>query len=68
MEKDVPKVNKVIPRSDEDKASLKWYFATSLYNYEAFYNIDPVTLEKEKKDSVTSVDPKLLVNLITGHL
>ena len=33
MGKDVPEVNAVIPRSDIDEASLKWYSVTSLYNY-----------------------------------
>ena len=63
----------------------------SLYNYEDFYNIDPVTLEEDdrakafieeeknieqmlqklhnlKKNSVVSVDPKVLVNPVTGRL
>ena len=30
MERDVSKVNEVVPRSDEDEPSLKWYSVTSL--------------------------------------
>ena len=44
--KGVPKVNEAIPRLDVDKASLKYYSVSSLYNYEAFYNIDPSNLEE----------------------
>ena len=46
MEKDFPEFNEVIPRSDEDEASCKWYSITSLYNYEALYNVDPENLKR----------------------
>ena len=46
LEREVPKVNEIIPRSDKDEASRKWYSITSLYNYKAFYNPTEKEIEK----------------------
>ena len=52
LEREVPEVNKIILRSDEDKASGKWYSVTSLYNHKALYN--PMKEELEKLINPTS--------------
>ena len=36
----------MIPRSDEDEASYKWYQVTSINNYKAFYNPTEEELKK----------------------
>ena len=33
LEREVPEVNEIIPTSDEDKASCKWYQVTLIYKY-----------------------------------
>ena len=46
LKMEVPEVNKIIPRSDKDEASWKWYSVTSLYDHNALYN--PIDEEIER--------------------
>ena len=55
MEQDVPEVNEVVDRMDDDESSLRWYSVTSLDNYEPFYNMDPVILQANDEEEVDGV-------------